>query len=169
MRREIDGAAAARQRRIEHPAVAGRAIALREARDEAERHVLDGLLRAQQLEEIAVAEDQRHGREGAGLLGGLRDAGDFACVQAAGLFQRERDFLGDEEARRVGHVAMAAERNDEVGLHAGAQLAEVGVAGAAELRLQGIDGLRVGIGDARDGHARHLQGRLQIERQVPVR
>jgi hypothetical protein len=45
MRAEIDGAAAAGQRRVEHPGTAGVAIALREARDEAEAHVLDAVAR----------------------------------------------------------------------------------------------------------------------------
>src|ERR1700742_4834870 len=64
---------------------------------------------------------------------------------------------------------MAAERDHEVRLHAAAELAEIRVARTAELCLQNIDRLRIRIGDARDGDARHLQGRLQIERQVPVR
>ena len=74
--------------------------------------------------------------------------------EAARLLQRERDFLRDEKARLLGHVAMAAERDDEVRLHAAAEFAIVGVADAAELRREAIDGFRIRIADARDGDAR---------------
>ena len=60
--------------------------------------MLRGLL-AQQLEEIAIAEHQRHRGECARGLRGARDAGDLAFVEAARLLQRERDFLRDEKAR----------------------------------------------------------------------
>ena len=118
--REIDGAAAARERRIEHPVVAGRAIALREARDEADSSCTGCRRppRAAASKKSPLRNTSGTAANAPAACAASRDAGDLAFVQAARLLQRERDFLRDEETAPLGHVAMAAERDDEVRLHA---------------------------------------------------
>ena len=156
---------------MQHPLDALLVVAIHHAAHEFEHDVVQRLAGsdlADRIDQRAIADHKRHRREQVGLRGAGGDVVRIGRGDGTWLFHRERDAFGDQEARLVCHVAMAAEGEGEVRLQPGAHLAIVGERGAARLGgdLRGARG--VGVADADHRDVRHCQQRVQVEGCVPV-
>jgi len=90
-------------------------------------------------------------------------------TMSARLLHRERDAALDQKPRRLGHVAVPAEREREVGPELRAHLPVVGEDGALRLGGQRRRAPGVGVAHPDDRRIRHPQHGFGIERRVPVR
>src|SRR6266852_843761 len=169
---EVQGASAAGGRAMEHPIDARIAIALHGACDEFVRGVLDGFARRGLANHVQHRTQSHHEAwcgEDPALTRASRDIVNFSGGDAARLLHREGNPLLDQEARQLRHVAMASQREREIGTRRAAHLAIIHPRLATSALGSGLCNYRIGIADADDFHPRILECRFQIEHQVPMR
>jgi hypothetical protein len=140
--------------------------------DELERQILNLLARrdlAYRRDQRTVTHHQRHRSECSGGCGAPCDIVRLRGIERAGLLDCEWNAVIYQEAGLIGHVAVAAEGESEVRLHARAHFTIVGE--DAALRSLGERGCTAGVGIAHpdDRGIRHRQYRVRIKRRVPVR
>ncbi len=171
MHPEIDQRTAPGGRTGQHPVATCFAVAIHQTANEPERGVLHGVSgrrRGDRVEHCGAAEHQRNRGEAAGGGGAAGDVTQFGRIDPARLLDGERDAVGDQMARRRGHVAVTAEHEGEVRPGGGAHLAIIGPGTAAGARRDLLRPGHVGIADTRHPDLRQRQHRFQIERRVPV-
>ena len=158
---------------MQHPFDALLVVAVDHAADELEHDVVQRLAGgdfADRVDQRAVADHERHRGEQVGLRGARGDVVRVGRGDGARLLHRERDAFGDQEARLVGHVAMAAEREGEVRLQpARTSRDSRRTRGSAPWPRSPRRAMRSGSLTPITDDVRHRQQRVQIERRVPVR
>src|SRR5690606_26374808 len=86
---------------------------------ELERQVADGVVArdlANRLDHPALAKDEGNSREPARRLGERRESADLGHARAGRLLHGESDAELEQSPADLGHVAVPAEHEDEVGL-----------------------------------------------------